>query len=64
MHVIVSIKRLTIPWGTSVVVCTDLGGNELQRQVGMGIVVTSGNLNGVMVAHWPGMQEIWVRFTL
>ena len=43
-----------------VVVCTDLSGKELYRQVGMGMVVTSGGLPGVMEAHWPGMPEMWV----
>ena len=32
-----------------VIVCIDLSGNELHRQVSIGIVVTSGNLYGVMV---------------
>ena len=32
-----------------VVVCTDLSGKQLHRQVGMGIVVTSGSLCDVMV---------------
>ena len=45
----------------SVVVCTDLCGKALHRQVGVGIVVTSGSLRCVMVAHWPGMPEIWVQ---
>ena len=30
------------------VVCTDLSGKEPHRQVGMGIVVISGSLHGVM----------------
>ena len=34
----------------SVVGCTDPSGKELHRQVGMGIVVTSGSLHGVMVS--------------
>ena len=37
---------------TSVVVCIDLSGKEPRRQVGVGIVLTSGSLHGVMVAHW------------
>ena len=45
--------------GTSVIVCTDLWGKELHKQVHMGIVVTSGSLCGVMVAQWPGMPEMW-----
>ena len=45
----------------TVAVCTDLRGNDLHRQVGMGTVVTSGSLCGEMVAHWP---EIWVQFLL
>ena len=35
---------------TCVVVCTDLWSKELHRQVGVGIVVTSGSLHGVMVS--------------
>ena len=31
----------------SVVSCTDLSGKKLPRQVGVGITVTSGSLNGV-----------------
>ena len=42
MYVIVSVKRLTIPEGTSVVVCTDVSGKKPHKQVGEGIVVTSG----------------------
>ena len=34
----------------SVVVCTDLSGKEPHRQVGVGRVVTSGSLGGVMVS--------------
>ena len=37
-------------WGTSVVVCTDLSGKEPYKQIGMGRVVTSGSLCGVMVS--------------
>ena len=48
----------------SVVVCTDIRGNKLHRQMGVGIVVTSGNQHGVMIAHWPGMSEMWVRVLL
>ena len=36
-----------------VAVCTDLWGKEMHRQVGVGTMVTSGSLRGVMVAHWP-----------
>ena len=36
MYIIVSIKRLTIPGGTSVVVCSDLSDKELHKEVGMG----------------------------
>ena len=50
MYVIVSIKRLTIPGGMSVVICTDLWGKELHRQIGVGMVVISGILCGVMVS--------------
>ena len=59
MYAIVSIKmtngrklfkKLTIPKGTSVVVCTDLSDKEPLRQVGMDSVVTSGSLGGVMVS--------------
>ena len=39
-----------------VVVCTDLGGKELHRQVGVAIVVASGSMRGVMVTHWPGLN--------
>ena len=50
ISVIVSIKRLTIPGGTGiVVVCSDLSGKELHRQAGMGRVVISGSLGGVIV---------------
>ena len=49
---------------TYVIVCTDLWGKELHRQAGVGIVVTSGSLSGVMVAHWPGMPNIGVRVLL
>ena len=34
-----------------VVVCADLSGKELHRQVSVGIMVTSGSLHDVMVAH-------------
>ena len=47
-----------------VVVCTGLRGKELHREVGMGIVVTSGSLCGEMVAHWPRMQEMLEQFLL
>ena len=47
-----------------IVVCTDLWGKELHSQVGGGIVVISESLCGAMVAHWPGMSEIWVKFLL
>ena len=36
--------------GTRAVVCTDISGKELLRQVGVGTVGTSGNLWGVMVS--------------
>ena len=42
------IKSLRIPWVMRVVGCTDLSDKELHRQVGMGIVVTSGSLRGLM----------------
>ena len=48
----------------SVVVCTELRGKEPRRQVGAGIMVTSGSLHGAIVAHWPGMPEMWVRVLL
>ena len=35
---------------TSVVVCTDLSGGELHRQVGVDRVMTSGSLDGVMAS--------------
>ena len=56
MYVTVSSKRVNSR-GTSVVVCTDLRGNELHGQVGVGIGVMSVILHGVMVAHWPGKFE-------
>ena len=34
----------------SVLVCTDLSGKEPHRQVGMGRVMTSGSLGGVMLS--------------
>ena len=37
--------------GMSVVVCSDLSGKGLQRQVGGGRVVTSGSLTGIMVGR-------------
>ena len=42
------------------VVCADLWGKELHRQVGVGMMVTSGSLRGAMVAHWLGMPEMLV----
>ena len=45
-----------------VVVCTDLSSKEPHIQVGVSRVVTSGSLDGDWLAHWPGMQELWVRF--
>ena len=57
-----NIKQL--PANTCVLVCTDLGSKQLHRQVGMGIEVTSENLHGVMVAHWPRMSEMWIRVPL
>ena len=42
------------------VICTDLCGKELHKQVGMAIGVTSESLHDVMVAHWPRMPEMWV----
>ena len=48
----------------SVVVCTDLLSKELHRHVVVGIVVTSGSLHYVMVAHWPRMPEMWIRVPL
>ena len=44
MYVIESIKRLTILGGTSVVGCTDLFSKELHKKVGVGTVMTPGNL--------------------
>ena len=49
----------------TVVGCTDLSGKELHRPVGMGIVVTSRKpLWCNLLAHWPGMPEMSVRFLL
>ena len=45
----------------TLVVCTDLSCKELHRQVDMGVVMTTGSLCGVMVAHWPRMPDIWVK---
>ena len=42
-----------------VIVGTDLRGSELHRQVGVSIVVMSWSLHDVMIAHWPGMPEMW-----
>ena len=64
MYVIVSIKRLTVPGGMNVIVCTDLWGDEPYSQMCVGIVVTSGSLCGEMVAHWPRMLDIGVRVPL
>ena len=49
MYVIVSIKRLRIA-GVLVVVCTDFWDKEPYRKVGVGSMVTSGTLCGVMVS--------------
>ena len=46
---------------TTVVVCIDLWGKQPHREVGVSIVVTSGSLHGEVVAHWPGMPDMWVR---
>ena len=48
----------------SVVVWLHLLGNELHRQVGISIVVTSACLYGVMVVHWPRMSDIVPRVGL
>ena len=40
--------------------CIDIRGKELDRQVGVSIVVTSGSLCGVMIEHEPEMPEMWV----
>ena len=48
-YVIVSFKKLIITRETSVVVCIDLSGKDLYRQVGVIRVVTSGSLGGVIV---------------
>ena len=39
-------------------------GKELHRHVSMGIVVLSGRLHGVMVAHCPVIPGMWVRVLL
>ena len=44
------------------VVSTDLWGKKLPREVAMGVVVTLGNLSGVIVALCAGMPDMWVRF--
>ena len=36
----------------------------LHSPVGVGVVVMSGRLHVVMVAHWPRMPEMWVRVQL
>ena len=46
---------------TSVVVCTELWGKELYRQVGVGIVVISGSLCDAVLAQWLGMPGTWVE---
>ena len=43
-----------------VVVCTDLSGKEVHCQVGVGIVVTSGSLSGVIAANWRRIPDMWV----
>ena len=62
----IQLIRLTssLPVIFTVAICTDLCGKELHIQVGVGIVVTPGCLCDVMVAHWPGMPETWVRVPL
>ena len=56
--------RMAVVWVAIVVVYTDLLSKELHRRIGVGIVVTSANLHGVMVTHWPRMPEMSVRFLL
>ena len=40
-----------------VVVCTELSSSEPHIQVGVGIVVTSRSLHGVVVEHWAECQR-------
>ena len=61
---IMTLYTSTVTGFITVVVCTDLWDKELHTQVGVGIVVTSGSLCGVMVAHWPRMPEMWFRVPL
>ena len=49
---------------TKLMPCTNLWGKEPHRQVGVGIVIKSRRPCGVMVAHWPGMSEMWVSVPL
>ena len=51
---------LTIPGGTSAVVCIDLSGDDPHRLVG----VDHQSMWSARLAHWPGMQEMRVRFPL
>ena len=44
-----------------VVVCIDISGKELRTQEGLGAVVTSRSLCGLMVALWLGIPESRVR---
>ena len=46
------------------IVCIDLWGKELHKQVYVDIVVIPGSLCGVMVAHLPGIPEMWVPVLL
>ena len=46
------------PLDTSGIVYTDLWGKVQQRQVNVDIVMTSGSLCGVMVAHWSRMSDV------
>ena len=61
MYVIVSIKKTYNSSRTTAVVCTDLSGREPHRQVGMGRVVKSGRLCGVMVIT---LEQMLVRIPL
>ena len=57
----------TLPYnsrGMSVVVCTDVSGQETHREVGVGRPVTSGSLSGVMSSTLVQNARVWIRFPL
>ena len=48
----------------SVVVYSDLSGKEPHRQVGVGRVMTSGSLGGVMVSTLARNARIWPPYNM